>query len=164
MFNNSVNLMTILRMTTPHGCHTIIKDKPRHSKMSEVCRAKWKWRFGEPPRPRKHRTLTSHHVLPTQMLLEMHIYRFLLWFHQTGILIESLAIGACSQSQCPLLSPELQKVHTCSHTINDACNHIYDWTLLRSLSMTCLHTYERQEIPTVSGSLGHEPSKDQICK
>ena len=76
---------------------------------------------------------------------------------------ESLASGACSQSQCSLLSPELQKVHTCSHTVDDTCNHIYYWTLLNSPCMACLQTYERQEIPTVSGNLGHEPTKDEIC-
>ena len=68
-----------------------------------------------------------------------------------------------SFSVLSLLSPELQKVHTCSHTIDDTCNHIYYWTLLKSPSMACLYTYERQKIPTVLGSLGHEPSKDEIC-
>ena len=140
-----------------------MKDESRHREMSEKCGARQKWSVKSLHSLESTGPLHHRHVLQTQTLSESHIYEFLLRFHQIGIGIESLANGACSHSQCSFLSPELQKVHTCSHTVDDTCNHICYWTLLKSPSVACLQTYERQEISTVSASLGHEPTKDEIC-
>ena len=59
----------------------------------------------------------------------------------------------------PPLSPEVEKVQTFNHTIDDMGNHIYYWTLLRSPSKARLQTYERQQIPGVSGAWGHAPGQ-----
>ena len=44
--------------------HSNIKDKSRHTEMSEMCKAKWKWSCGETQCPREHRTLIS----PTSLI------------------------------------------------------------------------------------------------
>ena len=47
-----------------------MKDKSWHSEGREMYGGKWKWRCGEPPCPREHRTLTSPSYVTTQMLPE----------------------------------------------------------------------------------------------
>ena len=68
-------------------------------------------------------------------------------------MIESLASGYCSQNQGPLLSPEELEEQTFNHTAEDLFKHFFYWTLLKAVFMACLHTYETQEIPRVSGGL-----------
>ena len=61
------------------GSHSNIKDKSRHTKMSEMCKAKWKWRCGESPRPREHRALKSLPCVATRKAPWMPTFMDLYW-------------------------------------------------------------------------------------
>ena len=64
----------------------------------EVWGGSMPWRTQDP-----HITAVYYHPKHS---LSAHINGFLLGFHQTGLLIESLASGACSQSSA-LVSPRV---------------------------------------------------------
>ena len=51
----------------------IVKDKSKDSGTSEMCRAKWKWMYGEPSNPKEHRTLTSPSCVTTPKSLRMPV-------------------------------------------------------------------------------------------
>ena len=74
MFNNSIDMMTNSGQPLTYWSHiVIVKDKSKDSGTSEMCRAKWKWMYGEPSNPKEHRTLTSPSCVTTPKSLRMPV-------------------------------------------------------------------------------------------
>ena len=74
MFNNSIDLMTNSGQPLTCWSHIVtVKDKSKDSGVSEVCRAKWKWMYGELSSPKEHRTLTSPSCVTTPKSLRMPV-------------------------------------------------------------------------------------------
>ena len=91
-----------------------IPEKFTNSEMEEMCRAKGEWRCVEPPCVREHSALTSR-TCAHQPGNSLNFNIFTFFEVSRNRLIDwiighwSLASGDWSQSQCPFLSPEVQK-------------------------------------------------------
>ena len=149
------------------GKHLLANLKWTNRKHSQT--VKWRRRVGQRdvslcgdsiPLWAQHPHNHSHHL---ENSLNPNIYA-LLRFQETGFLIEALVFGHWSESQCPSLFPEMQKLWTFILLIecwvfNLECLVFLQCVVIELYSRNHHLTYETEYISRVSGGLLHETGK-----